>query len=1051
MGPDEVSVVRLEVLGPLRAFRRAAAAEVEIPLGGPKPRAVLALLALAAGRPVSRDALVEFIWSEAPPPSAVAALQNYVAALRQALEPDRSSPVKHRLIRSSSGGYLLDTAAVEVDLERFRQLVNAARMADRSDQAAGLLRAAIGLRRGRTLDDLGGLQGMQPAVTAVEQEYLGAALDCADAQLRAGQQGDLQTWLPPLAGTEPLNEPLQARVVRLYQALGQRANALTTYERTRRGLRAELGVSPGPELREAHLAVLREDEPELEPGPEPLRRSWIGRGPEPQPLIGRDQLLADLARSTADHRVVTLVGPGGAGKTALALAAAELVAPDHAYGVVVIECGRLPAETAAPDGPNLVAEALRSALDAPIGRESPLAATAQILQGQQRLIVFDNAEHVRRSCARLVDHLSRSCPRVRHLVTSRHQLGLPAETVWEVEPLPVPAAETWQSDQIAASPAVQLFTRLARQIRPRLDVASQLTAVAGICRDLGGLPLAIELATARLRAMSISDLADRLTANQAVLTATADHRLPHQHTLQSTFEWSEQLLPPAERLLLARLAVFPATFDLAAAEQVCGHDPLPVADIAPLVTSLVDHSMMQTVDSGTELHYRLLPPIREFATHRADPAESQAARRGHLRWCGALLQAVEDAPRDEPAAVAAAAAHLDDIHTALVWALDSDDPALWAASAEMLAAGRPVFEQPRVNLDIVRRLTQRALARGDDLPVPLRAHLSHWAGRLAYLHGRPREVSTHLTTALTLIDEDDPAEAGRRVDIGIGLVASSEMLADPAAVEQAGGLVRAAEATADPVTLVITLTDMANISGEWGHYGKAGELLGRATAIADLIEENAAIRYRIGYRGASVALWSGHPDEALRQAEALLAARAPLRLNWLIETLAYCGWAYARLGQFERGRQRLTESLELSGANHRTKLRGVGLLAYADLERLDHHPHTARRHLRDCLTACLSVSDLRTTTRAVWLAALLCEPPEADRLRELSVRARELTKLPSWPLDDKTFVAWSEKFSSKKCDEQVGEDRQSLLVAAAETALVCLRSGLAPASFLRPA
>ncbi|WP_163567757.1 ATP-binding protein [Fodinicola feengrottensis] len=310
---------------------------------------------------------------------------------------------------------------------------------------------------------------------------------------------------------------------------------------------------------------------------------------------------------------MTLVGPGGAGKTALALAAAELVAPDHAYGVVVIECGRLPAETAAPDGPNLVAEALRSALDAPIGRESPLAATAQILQGQQRLIVFDNAEHVRRSCARLVDHLSRSCPRVRHLVTSRHQLGLPAETVWEVEPLPVPAAETWQSDQIAASPAVQLFTRLARQIRPRLDVASQLTAVAGICRDLGGLPLAIELATARLRAMSISDLADRLTANQAVLTATADHRLPHQHTLQSTFEWSEQLLPPAERLLLARLAVFPATFDLAAAEQVCGHDPLPVADIAPLVTSLVDHSMMQTVDSGTELHYRLLPPIREFA------------------------------------------------------------------------------------------------------------------------------------------------------------------------------------------------------------------------------------------------------------------------------------------------------------------------------------------------------------------------------------------------------------------------------------------------------
>ncbi|WP_279583167.1 ATP-binding protein [Fodinicola feengrottensis] len=655
------------------------------------------------------------------------------------------------------------------------------------------------MRSGPFLDDLGGALRLHPQVAAIEQEYLGAAVDCADAQLQAGVPDEVLSWLPGLAAAEALSESLQIRLMSAYAVTGQPARALEIYERTRRQLAEEFGISPSRELQQAHLALLQADEDstsEYEKQRQtvdltellPLRR-WTGRPPDQRALVGRDQVLPELLIELIQHhRVMTLVGPGGAGKTALALATARTALDNGvsvaADGVVVVECGRLPAEPdTADEGSGLVAEALRSAIDArPNGRESALGAVVRVLQGERRLVVLDNAEHVRASCNRLVDHLVRSCPSLRIVVTSRRQLGLPLETVWEVEPLALPEPDETRTTELRASPAVQqLFVDLARLVRRGIDTDSQLPLIARICRHVEGLPLAIELATARLRAMSIADLAQRLENSAAVISAGSDHRLPHQRALKSTYEWSAQLLPPVERRLLARLAVFfPTAFDLSAAEQVCGHSGIDAADIPVLLGNLVDHSMIQVIVEGEQLRYRLLIPIREFAAEGTDEADLNVTRRCHLDWCFGLLQGllgIEDY-LERAAGITTFLIDIDNLYTALGWALDHAGAALTTVAAEMLSLSRVVFDYDYGNLQTARYFTQRALLQWDILPLATHGRLRHWAGRLAYGQGRPLEARSHLETALRILNGTTVDDYRRRSDICLGIASCMFLMAD---------------------------------------------------------------------------------------------------------------------------------------------------------------------------------------------------------------------------------------------------------------------------------
>ncbi|WP_163508297.1 BTAD domain-containing putative transcriptional regulator [Fodinicola acaciae] len=1043
--------VRLCVLGPVRAWHLADGIEVEVALGGPKQRAVLAVLALAGGRSVSRDAIIDFVWGDAPPPRVSATVQTYVANLRQALEPGRTTSKKtrtqSRLLLSRGGGYQLSADQVAIDLLRFRELVTAAygaRQAGDLRQAAAMLTEAIGLRTGPFLDDLGGALRLHPSVAAIEQEYLGTAVDCADVQLQAGAADDVLGWLPALAAAEPLSESLQMRLMTTYAVTGQPGRAMEIFERTRRQLAEEFGIGPSRELREAHLALLQADE-ELANQREtvdltelmPIRR-WLGRPPDQRALVGRDGALPELVQLVRNNRVVTLVGPGGAGKTALGLATAQQMLDSDlgvvADGVVVVECGRLPAEPdRADEGSGLVAEALRSTIQArPNGRESAIGAVVRTLQGQRRLIVLDNAEHVRASCNRLADQLVRACPSLRIVVTSRRQLGWPLETVYEVPPLELPPEGETRGAVLLASPAVQLFVDLAHRVRRGIDTDSQLPVIARICRHVEGLPLAIELATARLRAMSIADLAERLENSASVIAAASDHRLPHQRALKATYEWSAQLLPPAERRLLARLAVFPTAFDLPAAEQVCGHDGIDPLDIPTLLANLVDNSMIQAVDEGGHVRYRLLIPIREFAADGTDESDLDATRRRHLDWCfGQMTNIGEVNDPHRAAQIAVVRAHIDDLYSALEWALESTDEHMTTNAAELLAAARPVFDFDFGNLQTARDFTQRTLQRWDVLSAASHGRLRHWAGRLAYLQGRPLEARSHLETALRLLTGKSEDDFRRRSDICVGIASCRFLTADRQCLGIIEESLKHAEATGDKVLFARRLTNAGSMFTHWGRLDRALALLERAAAMAD---SHPNVGYLNSYRLANFHLMNGDPRRSLLESAPLVSDPGALPPSVVIEAYAYRGWAQARLGDYDSARADLRRSLELG--HDRPIDRTYIHLATADLERLAGNVPHAVKHLRKSMLTSLAFGDLRTAILAVFVGAelsLTIDPRRADTLAGFALACREVTGLPAWPLTEEHFAVFEKSAGATAASAPAAGERAEIVSQIAES------------------
>jgi predicted ATPase/DNA-binding SARP family transcriptional activator len=1018
---------RVQLLGAVRAWEASG----EIRLGGPKQRAVLAVLALSAGQPVSRDVIVDFVWTGDDPSGATAALHTYIAALRRAL--GNGSDQRDRAIQSRSGGYLLNVEAVDLDVLRFRRLVDEGRAAAeaRADaEAAARFGDAIALRRGPLVDGLGSAARLHPTVVALEQEYLGAALDCADVQLRRGQASDVLGWLPELVRSEPLNEPLQTRLIRAYLAAGYQAQALSAFESVRAALRDELGVDPGEELRGAHLEVLR---PEPRTGDATAPRpagTWLGRRPDPQPLIGRDDDQAQLGALVPDRRVVTLVGPGGVGKTTLALAVAQYVAGQFLDGVVVIECGRIAPDDATVPVPDLVTAAVWQALGANrVGRESQLGAIVRDLSRQQRLLVIDNAEHVADACARLVDHLTRSCPGLRVLVTSRRQLGLASELVWEVRPLALPEPDESDPERIRDSASVQLLLRLARQMRAGArasDGEPSLDAVVRVCRQLGGLPLALELAGARLRGISVADLARSLADRSGEPRSPL---LPLQQAVETTFEWSERLLQPVERLLLGRLSVFAATFGPDPASAVCGGPPIEAGAVIDLLGRLVDQSMLQVEHDGDAVRYSMLPPIREFASGRADQRDLDTIRQAHLQWCIDQVRAAGgETPAEHPDHL------LDEVNAALAWALSSGQAELVDGAAILLVESRPVLERYPASLDSAWQFTQLALG-SNVLRKLTRGRLLHLGGRLAYLLGRIHDVRALLEEAQALLPADDVDDLARLTDIDIGLVSAMESLANPACLTAAEAVVAAAEARGDRRMFALLLSHLANAFSEWGHISEAFAMQRRAEELSDgdwLVGWATAARY------ATIAGHANDPELVLRWGLPLLArpdiSTVPMTH---IEVLVDCGWAHARLGDIAAGRALIARGIELCRAA-RPFHEGYAQLAAADTERLGSRPAAQRRALDGCLRFGLASLDLRPAARAVWLTALLAEQhgrPDAARLAGASLAIRRVTELPAWPLDEDVFDRWR---ADPRVSDDGGADRHEVIIQAIDLALAFL-------------
>jgi predicted ATPase/DNA-binding SARP family transcriptional activator len=615
--------VEIAILGPLEV-RDAGGRPVEV--AGVRLRTLLTRLALDAGRVVPVSVLVDAVWGEQPPADETNALQTLVSRLRRALG-DTS------VIVQVQGGYRLAVDADAVDAHRFERLVAEGGAALRRGEhraASRQLSAALELWRGPALADAVN-EALVVAANRLADLRIIAVLDRIDADLELTDPSALVPELEALAVEHPLHERLAGQLMRALGASGRQADALHVYDRLRNRLADELGVDPSAELQQVHLSLLRG---ELAPTVRPSRRSNLKA--QLTSFVGREDEVARIGKVLEQHRLVTLVGPGGAGKTRLAGEAAARILDTAADGIWLVELAQV---TTGADVPQAVLASLglrESHLLERRGKLSARDAMTRLLEGlvdKQTVVILDNCEHVIEASARLADHLLADCPELRILTTSREPLGIFGEVLLAVPPLGQPAP-TATAAEAMEYPAVRLFADRAAAVRPDFEIDDDSVAtVIEIVRRLDGLPLAIELAAARLRGLPLADIAARLSDRFRLLTGGSRTALPRHRTLRAVVEWSWELLSDDERRLAEQLSVFPSGITADSATAVTD---VPAAEVPDLLASLIDKSLLQPVDSGRRM--RMLETIREYGSDQlAGRGELGAVRARHADHFAALL------------------------------------------------------------------------------------------------------------------------------------------------------------------------------------------------------------------------------------------------------------------------------------------------------------------------------------------------------------------------------------------------------------------------------
>jgi predicted ATPase len=501
--------------------------------------------------------------------------------------------------------------------------------------ASATLGEALGLRRGEPLAEFAYAGFADTERARLDELTLVATESRAGADLALGRHGELAGELEVLCREHRLRERLwELLILALYRS-GRQAEALHAYAEVRDHLVGELGLDPGPALRELQSRILAQD-PSLapashlaRPAPVPAAASAGNLRERLSRFVGRDAELAQLREAVRSSRLVTLTGPGGTGKTSLAVEAAAALRAEFRDGAWLVEL----AGVADPDG---VAPAVASALGAAAAASAsphPAGSTAELivghLAGRSLVVVLDNCEHVIGEAAALADTLARAVPGLRLIATSREALGIPGEVLLPVGGLSIPAA-------------VELFADRARGVQPGfLGDGPADTVIEDICRRLDGLPLAVELAAARLRALPLATLAERLNDRFRLLTGGARTALPRQQTLRAVVDWSYDLLFEDERRLFARLSVFAGGCELAAAEAVCADDQVPDSEILDVLSRLVDKSLVTGPGAVGEARFTQLQTLWLYGRDRLeDSGEADAMRARHGAY---YLQMAEQA------------------------------------------------------------------------------------------------------------------------------------------------------------------------------------------------------------------------------------------------------------------------------------------------------------------------------------------------------------------------------------------------------------------------
>jgi predicted ATPase/DNA-binding SARP family transcriptional activator len=805
------------LLGPLEVLDESGR---KLPLGGAMQQSVLASLLLRAERTVALERLVDDLWED-PPASAARTVRVYISRLRHQL-PEGA-------IESRPGGYALLLDGNGLDLRAFDKSAQEGRdalAANEYERAAGLMRQALELWRGPALAGLPS-EALRREAERLEELRLQVLEDRLEAEVASGHERKVVPELQALVAEQPFRERPRAELMLALYRAGRPSDALALYQATRRLLVEELGMEPGEKLRELEQAILRGD-PALD----------LPRPPAPSnlplqttPLIGRERELAEVLELLREKRLLTLTGPGGVGKTRLALQAASELADEFRDGVWFVSLAAL-------RDPDLVLPTVARTLKV----SEPLT-LEQDLREKQLLLVLDNFEQLLEAAPQLAELLGQA-PNLKLLVTSRELLHLAGEQGYPVPPLTDPEAE-------------RLFLERAQATTPGFRPNEHVPA---ICRRLDNLPLALELAAARVRVLSSEALLAQLEERLQLLTGGPRDAPERQRTLRATTQWSYDLLRPEEQRLFVGLAVFVGGCTLAAAEEVVGTD-------LDTLQSLLEKSLLhQTGD-----RFLMLETIREFALdllRESDDGEN--LRRRHARFFAELLRSGEDphvrmtvAGRPFRERVAP---DLDNFRTAVEWALAADDVEL---ALELVYASGATL---RLSARELESWYDRALARGDSIGEATAARAYWDAAWWKIVVGEIVEAQTLCKQSVALYKKlDDPAgegEALRMLGMISGLAGRIEEARDCFDL----ALARAEEHGLDYLRYSV-LHELGEFEGELGNTTRAAQLLTEGIELARAAGNDSAVAFALGGLG-DVLLAEGDLDAAEhRHAEALALFR----------------------------------------------------------------------------------------------------------------------------------------------------------------------------------
>ncbi|KRE55621.1 hypothetical protein ASG70_09890 [Phycicoccus sp. Soil748] len=918
-----------------------------VSLPGAAERALLVLLLLSPGRIVPATTLIDRLWSEsALPADPVNALQIRVSKLRRALrdvDPD--------LITRERTGYRINVDPSAIDAEAFvTQLRQARTAAAHGDYTAQHLQAyddALALWRGQALADFAEEHWALAEAARLTELRLAALSERAQVALGLGRHREVVTDLEPVVAADPTLESLAGQLMTALYRSGRQADALEVYTRTRTMLDENLGLEPSTALRSLHERVLRQDPalggdgdsallaPAPVMAPTRQRRDRAPQAPgtlalTPKPLIGRDDQLSSLDALLTDQRLVSLVGPGGAGKTTLALAAAAAAAHQFSHGAVGV---RLAPVSDPGQVPVAFADALGVPLDGGAADRDIQDRLTRFLTSRNLLLLVDNCEHVVDAAASVIEDILARCPDVTVITTSREALAVPAELQVLVGPLDT-APENAGPDQVLTYPANQLFTERARMVRPGMVLDEQdALAVARITRALDGLPLAVELAAARIASMSPTEIAERLNHRFALLTSGSRTAETRQQTLRATVDWSYALLEPGEQAVFDGLSVFRGGWTLAAAEAVLSDEGMAYGAVLDTLGRLVERSLV-VVDPGRTTRYRMLETLREYAAERLEARNDDMTRR--QRHADYFRRFTQDAEMDlrghgQRDALVRLRAEQPNIRAALAWL---SSPAGDIDAALSMAGALGLFWHFGRHLE-GREALARLLAPGTGSE-QAKAHALQAVSiverpRACLVHPSPRCAET-AEQSLTLFE--DLGDASRAALSQVLLAVEGVTGAHP---ERSGQLLRHAQ---------------HQFSADDDPWGQAV----------------------IGFVRMETALKAGHQDVAIPTGRAAAAAFRELDDPWGLSAILYhLGWGLRQFGRYPEAARTLEEAIDVATS---AGLYNTVQWALADLG-VTHlhqgHPGQARDMFARASAASEHIGDGAGTVLATYGHALMAQ------------------------------------------------------------------------------